>query len=71
MLLSDIQFNAGDLLNARAIIEAITENFSGDETIMAEANIRLEKIKKAEEQKSRIKPQGGDTLELQPNPKHD
>ena len=71
MLLSDIQFNAGDLLNARAIIEAITENFSGDETIMAEANIRMEKIKKAEEQKSRIKPQGGDTLELQPNPKHD
>lgn len=71
MLLSDIQFKAGDLLNARAIMEAITENFSGDEVIMKEAKEKLEKIKKAEEQQSRIKPQGGDTLELQAHPKND
>lgn len=71
MLLSDIQFNAGDLLNARAILEAITENFSGDEVIMKDASEKLEKIRKAEEQHSRIKPQGGDTLELQTHPKND
>lgn len=71
MLLSDIQFNAGDLMNARAIMEAITENFTGDEVIMKEASEKLEKIKQAEENQSRIKPQGGDTLELQLNPKKD
>ena len=71
MLLSDIQFNAGDLLNARAIMEAITENFQGDEVIMKEATEKLERIKKEEEAQSRIKPQGGDTLELQQNQKKD
>jgi tetratricopeptide (TPR) repeat protein len=71
ILLSDIQFKAGDLLNARAIIEAIIENFQGDETILKEATEKLDLIKKEEEHKSRIKPQGGDTLELQVNPKKD
>jgi tetratricopeptide (TPR) repeat protein len=71
LLLSDIQFAAGDLLNARAIVEAITENFQGDEVIMTEATAKLEKIKVEEEKQNRIKPQGGDTLELQQNPKND
>ena len=71
ILLSDIQFNAGDLMNARAVMEAITENFTGDEVIMKEATEKLEKIKQEEENQSRIKPQGGDTLELQQNPKKD
>lgn len=69
LLLSDIQFAAGDLLNARAIVEAIIENFNGDDVIMKEATEKLEKIKQEEENVSRIKPQGGDTLELQHNPK--
>ncbi len=71
LLLSDIQFAAGDLLNARAIVEAIIENFDGDEVIMKEATEKLEKIKQEEENVSRIKPQSGDTLELQQNPKKD
>ena len=71
LLLSDIQFAAGDLLNARAIVEAITENFQGDEVIMTEAAAKLEKIKEEEERLSRIKPQSGDTLEMQQNPKKD
>jgi phosphosulfolactate phosphohydrolase-like enzyme len=71
LLLSDIQFAAGDLLNARAIVEAITENFQGDEVIMTEATAKLEKIKEEEERLSRIKPQSGDTLEMQQNPKKD
>jgi hypothetical protein len=71
ILLSDIQFNAGDLLNARAVMEAITENFQGDDVIMKEAAAKLERIKQEEENQSRIKPEGGDTLELQQNPKKD
>jgi len=71
ILLSDIQFNAGDLMNARAVMEAITENFTGDKIIMKEATEKLEKIKKEEEKESRIKPPSGDTLELQQNPKKD
>jgi tetratricopeptide (TPR) repeat protein len=68
LLLSDIQYKAGDLLNARAILEAIVENFKGDETIMKEANAKLEKVKAAEDNQSRIKPGSTDTLELQMNP---
>ncbi|HZV68046.1 MAG TPA: tetratricopeptide repeat protein [Saprospiraceae bacterium] len=70
ILLSDIKLRQGDLLNARAILEAIIENFQGDETIMKEANEKLEKVKTQEEIKSRIKPTGTDTLELQ-NPHKD
>jgi len=69
ILLSDIQFKSGDLLNARAILEAIIENFQGDETIMKEATQKLERVKKEEENQSRIKPSGSDTLELQKPPK--
>ncbi|HXR81101.1 MAG TPA: hypothetical protein VN763_09295, partial [Saprospiraceae bacterium] len=64
----DIQYKAGDLLNARAILEAIVENFKGDETIMKEANAKLEKVKSAEDNQSRIKPMSSDTLEMQMNP---
>jgi tetratricopeptide (TPR) repeat protein len=65
LLLSDIQLANGDLLNARAVLEAITENFQGDEVIMKEATEKLDRVKKEEEIQSRIKPQTGDTLELQ------
>ena len=71
LLLSKIQFEAGDLLNARAILEAIIENFQGNDEIIAEANEQLIIVKKEEERVSRIKPQSGETLELQPNPKQD
>ncbi len=71
LLLSDIQFKAGDLLNARAILEAIIENFQGNKEIMAEATEKLTIVKKEEARVSRIKPKSGDTIELQPNPKKD
>ncbi len=71
LLLSDIQFASGDLLNARAILEAIIENFQGNQEIMTEANQKLARVKVEEERVSRIKPQSGETLELQPNPKED
>ena len=71
LLLSDIQYEAGDLLNARAILEAIIENFQENEELLLQANEKLTIVKEEEERVSRIKPQGGDTLELQPNPKED
>ena len=71
MLLSDIQFGRGDLLNARAILEAILENFEGNEEIMTAANEKLLLVRQEEERVSRIKPVGGDTLEMQPSPKQD
>ncbi len=71
LLLSDIQFSAGDLLNARAILEAITENFYENKEIMKEATEKLSLVKREEERVSRIKPEGGDILEMQPNPKED
>ncbi|MEO6130211.1 MAG: tetratricopeptide repeat protein, partial [Saprospiraceae bacterium] len=70
ILLADIKFRQDDLLNARAILEAILENFQGDEAIMKEATEKLEKVKAQEENKSRIKPIGSDTLEMQ-NPHKD
>ena len=71
LLLSDIQFKKGDLLNARAIIEAIIENFQGDDAIINEATQKLSRIKKEEENQSRIKTVTTDTLELQQNPKRE
>ncbi len=71
ILLSDISFEQGDLLNARAILEAILEHFQGDETLMSEASEKLERVKREEENVSRIKTPQGDQLELQPLPKKD
>lgn len=71
MLLSDLQFKKGDLLNAGAILEAIIENFQGDDTIVNEATEKLAAVRKAEANESRIKPASTDTLEMQVNPKKD
>ncbi len=69
VLLSDILFQQKDYLNARAILEAVIENYQGDEVITKEANEKLAKVKTAEENQSRIKPAASDTLELQVKPK--
>lgn len=71
ILLSDILFAKSDLLNARAIIEAILENFQGDAEIVKEATEKLEKIKMAEAGQNRIKETDSDELEMQVNPKRD
>lgn len=69
ILLSDIHYRQNDLLNARAIIEAILENFHEDDQIVAEAQQRLATIQKAEQDQSRIQPSGNP--ESQENPKKD
>ena len=55
LLLSDIYIKNGDLFNARAATEAVVENFSSDNTLLTEANKKLQKIKSLESEQSRIK----------------
>lgn len=65
ILISDIYRDQEDLLNARAAIEAVVENFTSDEEIIAEAQQRLSIITEMETAKSRIKQSNQDgTIEL-------
>ena len=59
---SDIKVAKGDLLNAKAALEAVVENFSEDEELLAEANRKLEAIKKKEAQQNRIQPNKANSL---------
>jgi tetratricopeptide (TPR) repeat protein len=71
LLLSSIKYEKGDLLNAKAILEAILENFSEDATIVGEANALLNKVTTEEKNQSRLKENTGNSLELQDPPKKD
>ena len=65
LLLSDIYVTKGDLLNARAAVEAIIENFSSDESLLKEAEEKLKIIEQKEVESNRIKTENADgTLEL-------
>lgn len=55
LLLSDIYVAKGDLLNARAAVEAIIENFSSDESLFNEAKEKLAIIEQKEVENNRIK----------------
>lgn len=65
LLNARILIKQDDLFNAKAAVEAVIDNFAGDEVIMDEANTLLKKINELEAQKSRIEksPQNGE-LEL-------
>jgi tetratricopeptide (TPR) repeat protein len=54
ILLSDISVDKKDLFNAKAPLEAVIENFQGDENILREAQEKLDKILALEKQQSRI-----------------
>ncbi len=57
ILLSDILVKKEDLLQARAALEAVVENYAGDEDISKLANSRLEIVRKMEEERNRIEEQ--------------
>jgi tetratricopeptide (TPR) repeat protein len=63
ILLSDIYLKKGDLLNSRAAIEAVIENFKDDQSLLAIAKSKLEIIKVKESESSRIKTKSN-TLEV-------
>jgi tetratricopeptide (TPR) repeat protein len=56
LLLSDIYIGKNDLLNARAAIEAVLDNFKDDPTLISQANIKLEALKILETNANRVKP---------------
>ncbi len=65
LLLSDVYVAKGDLLNARAAVEAIIENFSSNEALLKEAKTKLNIIEQKESASNRIKTENADgTLEL-------
>ncbi len=54
MLLSDILAEKGDLYNARAALEALLENYEGDQELIAEARAKLERINQQITNSSRL-----------------
>lgn len=56
ILLGDIYAQKGDLLNAQVYLEAIVENYQGDQTIIDEAKSKLAKVKQADANNSRLAP---------------
>lgn len=70
LLMSDVYIEQKDLLNARAAVEAVIENFKNDLTITEEANQKLKMISSKEQAESRIKSDGNsDNLEMDNNEK--
>ena len=57
ILLSDVLVKKEDLLQAKAALEAVIENYSGDEEVKNTATERLQIIVKLEEEKNRIQEQ--------------
>lgn len=55
ILMSDIYYSREDLLNARAAIEAVIENFTEDNSIVIMANEKLNRIKVKEASNNRVK----------------
>ncbi|MEE9438821.1 MAG: tetratricopeptide repeat protein [Saprospiraceae bacterium] len=65
LLLSDIHVKNNDLLNARAAVEAVLENFKSDDDIVKQANTKMNYISELESGNNRIKNQNADgSLEL-------
>jgi tetratricopeptide (TPR) repeat protein len=70
LLLSDIYIQRNDLLNARAAVEAIVENFKDDDELLKAAETKLKQIATIEQQKNRIKATPKNSLELSPSGKN-
>lgn len=54
LLLSDVYADQGNLFNARAVLEALIENYKGDPSIISEARAKLDQYQKASSAGSRI-----------------
>ena len=63
ILLSDVLVKKQDLFNAKAALEAVVENFTEDESLVAEAQTKIVAIEKLEARDNRItKPEDGKNL---------
>ncbi len=70
LLITDIYYQKEDLLNARAAVEAVLENFVEDADIIKLANEKLNKIKVKEAETNRIK-SGNEPFDLQKKTKNE
>ncbi len=66
ILLSDVLSAKGDYFNAKAALEAIIENFKDDKEIVAEAQQKLDEIKKKDTSIPDIKGDKSKEMELDP-----
>lgn len=62
MLISDIYMDNGDMLNARAAVEAVIENFKSDADLTSEAQTKLARIEEIENKNNRIRPEQSDDI---------
>ena len=66
ILLSDIYMGRKDLINARAALEAVIDNFNEDAALVETAKAKLKAVEKAESDQNRIKTtKPGNKLEFQ------
>ncbi len=65
LLLFDVYVAKNDLLNARAAVEAVVDNFKDDASLINQANAKLEVLKVKEVNANRVKPKTG-KLDLLP-----
>lgn len=64
LLLADIYMDKEDLINARAALEAVVDNFSNDEVLIKEANQKLSILETLEKEANRIKVDDPNLLEF-------
>ena len=57
ILLGDIYDQKGDYLNAQVYLEAVVDNYSGDDSIVQEAKSKLEKVKQKDANNSLLAPE--------------
>lgn len=64
ILLGDILTDKGDLYNARAVFEALLENYKDDQTLINEARQKLQRVNERINQGSRLRSDDPNRLEL-------
>jgi tetratricopeptide (TPR) repeat protein len=64
ILLGDIFTDKGDLYNARAVFEALLENYKEDQTLVSEAQQKLQRVNERINQGSRLRSTDPNRLEL-------
>ncbi|MCB0640969.1 MAG: tetratricopeptide repeat protein [Phaeodactylibacter sp.] len=65
ILLADTYSDMGDIFNARAVLEALIDNYDGDPQIVAEARGKLEKLNQQVQKSSRLDSGNSDEIEFE------
>lgn len=56
ILLADVYAEQGNLFQAKATLQSIVDNYKGDQALIEEAKRKLKKVKEAEQNNSKLKP---------------